>query len=224
MACAPLRGAAPRRRAAVRRRVLRCEGRSAPAGRVRSVRPVAGAAVGRAGRLRGAGAAVAAAAALLSLAACDPWHCSFESHGACVEFESPPADLEAARARMDRLLELELPFWNLHSLSGWRIQYRDTTEYVCYLATRNEGCTDYIQHTLSLHVPDDSGGCFEAAELLHELGHYKLGDPTHSNPRWKDVDAAFAGIVWDRPDAPAECRKRYQGIRLGMWPVGTDAL
>ena len=163
--------------------------------------------------------AVAAAA----LAACDPWHCSFESHGACVEFDHPPADLEAAKARVDRLLELELPFWDLHALSGWRIQYRDTSEYVCYLATRNAGCTDYIQKTLSVRVPDDSG-CFEAAELLHELGHYKLGDPMHANPRWRDVDAAFAGMVWDRPDAPAACVARYHDIRTGMWSVGVDHL
>ncbi len=165
------------------------------------------------------------AAAAATLCACEPWDCSFESHGACVEFESPaPADLEDAKARLDRLLELELAFWDLHSLSGWRIQYRDSKEYVCYLATRNEGCTDYLEKTLSVRVPDTSGGCFEAAELLHELGHYKLGDPMHANPRWRDVDATFAAMVWDRPDASQACVDRYEGVRAGMWQVATDHL
>lgn len=167
---------------------------------------------------------VLGAAAAAALCACDAWHCSFESHGACVEFADPPADLVATKARMDRLLDLELPFWDLHSLSGWRIQYRDTSEYVCYLATRNAGCTDYLHKTLSVRMPEGSGGCFEAAELLHELGHYKLGDPMHANPRWRDVDGAFAAMVWDRPDAPAECVERYHDIRAGMWAVSIDHL
>jgi hypothetical protein len=35
-----------------------------------------------------AGAIGVAVVALL--AACDPWRCEFTSHGACVEFETPP--------------------------------------------------------------------------------------------------------------------------------------
>ncbi len=118
------------------------------------------------------GAAVAA-----SLAGCDPWHCSFESHGACVEFDQPPADLEATKARVDRLLDLELPFWHLSSLSGWRIQYRETKDYVCYLATRNEGCTDYLEKTLFVRLPDGPDGCFEAAELLPRAGSLQARRP-----------------------------------------------
>lgn len=164
------------------------------------------------------------AAAAAALAGCDTWRCAFESHGACVEFDQPPADMAAAQARLDRLLELELAFWDLHTLSGWRIHYRETKEYVCYIATRNEGCTDYLEKTISVRLPDGSAGCFEAAELLHELGHYKLGDPMHANPRWKEVEAAFAAMVWDRPDAADECVNRYRGIHAGMWPVGTNHL
>ena len=160
-------------------------------------------------------------AAIAVFAGCAPWSCDFESHGACVEFVSePPTNLDAAKARLDRLLDLELPFWGLSSLKGWRIQYRDTAEYPCYLADRNDGCTDYIEKTLSVRLPQGRGrACFEAAELLHELGHYELGDPLHSNPRWQDVDAQFAHMVWDRPDAPPECVARYKGITTGMWPV-----
>lgn len=163
---------------------------------------------------------IAAVAALGgALAGCDPWRCDFESHGACIEFETDPPDLAAAQVRVDRLLDLELPYWNLHSLSGWRIQFRDGPEYVCYLATRNEGCTDYMTKTISVRVPVNSRGCFEAAELVHELGHYALGDPVHANPRWAGVDARFGPVVWDRPDAPEACVDRYKGNRFGMWPV-----
>jgi hypothetical protein len=169
----------------------------------------------------------ALAACLVALAAglggCDPWRCDFESHGACIEFETNPPHLDAARARVDRLLDLELPYWNLHSLSGWRIQFRESPEYVCYLATRNEGCTDYVNKTLSVRVPPESRDCFEAAELLHELGHYALGDPMHSAPGWKGVADQFAPIVWDRADAPGSCVRRYHGIREGMWPVNMDS-
>ncbi len=162
-------------------------------------------------------------AAALTLAGCDPWRCDFQSHGACVEFVRQPADLADAQRRVDRLLELELPYWGLANLDGWRIQYRDTAQYTCYLADRNDGCTDFVEKTLSVRLPQDVPDCFEAAELLHELGHYELGDPMHSSPRWDGVDAQFAGIVWDRPDAPPECVERFHGITSGVWTVRRDS-
>ena len=99
------------------------------------------------------------------------------------------------------------------------MQFRDSTHYVCYFASEDDGCTDYLQHTMSVVFPADAEGCFEASELLHELGHYALGDPMHANPRWSGLEAEFAPIVWDRPDAPDECVERYHGIRSGMWTV-----
>jgi hypothetical protein len=169
---------------------------------------------GRAGRR-----AIWACAAALTLAACDKWECDFHSHGACIEFVRDPPDLAEAQRRVDRVLDLELPYWGLSSLSGWRIQYRDTADYPCYFADRNDGCTDYVEQTLSVRLPQDAPGCLEAAELLHELGHFELGDPMHSNPGWDGVDAQFAPIVWDRPDAAPECVERYRGIQAGVWVV-----
>jgi hypothetical protein len=160
--------------------------------------------------------------AAAALCACAPWRCDFESRGACVEFTYDPGPLAQVKARMDRLLDLELPYWGLHAVSGWRIQFRTSQDYPCYFATRNEGCTDYVEKTISVRVPPDALGCFEASELLHELGHYRLGDPMHSNPLWEGVDAQFAGIVWDRPDAPPNCAERWAGIRAGVWPVRVD--
>jgi hypothetical protein len=169
-------------------------------------------------RRRAVRCAVAAAAALLS--SCEPWRCDFWTHGACIEFTYPAAP--DAQARVGRLLDLELPYWDLHKVSGWRIQLRTSPEYPCYFSARNDGCTDYIERTISVLVPPDSLDCFEASELLHELGHYALGDPMHTNARWAGVDAQFPAMVWDRPDAPASCVKRYAGIREGMWPVRVD--
>ncbi len=166
-----------------------------------------------------AGAAIWACGAAVALASCSPWNCDFYSHGACVEFPSPPANLGEAQTRMDRLLQLELPFWGLSSLSGWRIQYRDSADYPCYMVEKNDGCTDYAKNTMSVRLPPDAHDCFEAAELLHELGHYELGDPMHSNARWGDVEGQFAAMVWDRPDAPPSCVARYQAIVSGMWVV-----
>ncbi|MGC3996788.1 MAG: hypothetical protein QM767_04340 [Anaeromyxobacter sp.] len=173
-------------------------------------------------RKRWAGWAALAAGWLLC--GCDPWRCDFDSHGACIEFETDPPDLAAAKVRVDRILDLEMGYWNLHDLSGWRVLYRDSADYVCYLSTRNDGCTDYPNHTLSVLVPAEARDCFEAAELLHELGHYELGDPMHANPAWDGVDPRFAPFVWDRPDAPASCVDAYRGIRLGVWQVHRDAL
>jgi hypothetical protein len=75
---------------------------------------------------------------------------------------------------------------------------------------------------MSVRIPVGSDGCFEAAELLHELGHYALGDPMHSNDAWKGVDGAFARMVWDFEGAPAECVRRYEGITTGIWTVVPD--
>jgi hypothetical protein len=156
------------------------------------------------------------------LTACQPWSCDFESHGACIEFTRDPPDLEATRVRVDALLERELPFWGLSGLSGWRIQFRESTDHPCYLAALSEGCTDFIEKTLSIRVPPTADGCFEASELLHELGHYALGDPMHSNDAWTGVAAAFAPMVWDFPGAPPECVRRYKSVTTGMWTVTID--
>ncbi len=131
--------------------------------------------------------------------------------------------MDAARARVDALLDRELAFWGLSNLGGWRVQFRNDATYTCYFSSENEGCTDYVEHTLSVRVPPDADGCFEASELLHELGHYELGDPMHSNPKWGDVDAQFASIVWNRPDAPPECVERYGGIISGVWAVNYNS-
>jgi hypothetical protein len=172
--------------------------------------------VGTTARQRWGVVAVAAAAAL---SGCEPWHCDFYSHGACIEFTYDPGALDRVKPRVDRLLDLELPYWGLHELGGWRIQFRTTEQYLCYFSSTNEGCTDYAAHTLSVRVRPDALGCFEAAELQHELGHYALGDPQHVNGLWEGVPARFAPVVWDRPDAPGACIQRWGGIRTGMWTV-----
>ena len=162
------------------------------------------------------------AAAALLLAGCDPWKCDFYSHGACVEFTSDPPDLSAAHARVDALLDRELPFWGLAHLGGWRVQFRTRIDRPCYLAQESEGCTDFLEKTISVHIPSFAGGCFEAAELLHELGHYDLGDPMHSNPTWGGVSAAFAPMVWDYPGAPKDCVETFKGVTTGMWTVNIN--
>jgi hypothetical protein len=167
-------------------------------------------------------AAIAAACALAGPIGCAPWRCDFESHGACVEFTYDPGPLDEAKARVDRLLDLELPYWGLSGVSGWRIQFRTTADYECYFVPRNEGCTDYAEKTLSVRVRPDALGCFEASELLHELGHYALGDPMHSSPLWQGVSTQFAPVVWDRPDAPAACVARYHGLIDGGWSVNAN--
>ncbi len=169
------------------------------------------------------GAWLAVLAPLLGLSACSPWTCDFTSHGACIEFVTKPADMERTRVRVDALLDREMAFWGIASLAGWRVQFRDGLQYTCYFAARNEGCTDYVEQTLSVRIPPSSMGCFEAAELLHELGHYELGDPMHSNDKWKGVEAQFAPMVWNRADAPPECVERYGGITSGAWAVKLDS-
>ena len=148
--------------------------------------------------------------------------CDFESHGACVQFTYDATAIPDLRARVDRLLELEMAFWGVHALKGWTVQFRDTSHYDCYLNMTNSGCTNYFDQEMSVLADPAYGQCFESAPLLHELGHYTLGDPTHSDPRWRDVPGSFAAMVWDRPDAPAACVDRFQGVRDGMWPVHFD--
>jgi hypothetical protein len=168
------------------------------------------------------GKAVMVAAAAL-VAGCHDWHCDFWSHGACVEFSWDTRDIPGLQERVDALLERELPFWGLSQVSGWRVQFRTSQDHTCYFSTRDDGCTDYLEQTISVRVPTDALGCPEAAELLHELGHYALGDPMHVNDAWKGVPDQFAPIVWDRPDAPEACVDRYGGVRTGVWTVRTNS-
>jgi hypothetical protein len=162
----------------------------------------------------------AAGVSLVLLLGCDRLGgCDFQSHGACIQFTYDTSQVPDVKARVDRLLELEMPFWGLHAIEGWRIQFRDSPNYNCYLNLNNSGCTNYFDQEMSVWVESNFDGCFEAAPLLHELGHYTLGDPTHSDPRWHDVPGQFAPIVWDRPDAAASCKKRFDGVYTGMWSV-----
>jgi hypothetical protein len=162
-------------------------------------------------------AAVAAAALLGCAQQTGP--CLLESHGACVRFTYDVSAIPDLQARVDRLLELTMAYWGLHSLSGWAVQFRDTSRYNCYLNMNNSGCTNFFDREISVHVLPTYGECFEAAPLLHELGHYTLGDPAHSDAEWHGVSRLFAPVVWDRPDAPAACVDRFKGITTGMWPV-----
>ncbi len=159
---------------------------------------------------------------LLSGCSLQPGTCDLHSHGACVQFTYDASTIPNLQARMDRLLELEMAFWGLHAIDGWTIQFRDTTSYNCYLTMNNSGCTNFFSQEMSVYVAPSDGDCFEAAPLLHELGHYTLGDPTHSDPKWRDVPGQFAAIVWNRPDAAPSCIARFQGVTTGMWPVHFD--
>jgi hypothetical protein len=153
------------------------------------------------------------------LGGCGGGRCDVESHGACVEFTYDVSGVPDLQARVDRLLALELGYWGVPSLEGWKVQFRDTVEYQCALTQRTDGCTNWFRRELSVFVHPEAGGCFESAELLHELGHYTLRDPTHTDARWPALDAQFAAVVWDRPDAPADCRQRFHGVYRGMWTV-----
>jgi hypothetical protein len=156
---------------------------------------------------------------MLLAGGCAQGRCDFHSHGGCIEFTYDVSGIPDLQARVDKLLDLEMAFWDLHSLDGWKVQFRATQSYDCYLVMQNDGCTNYFLREMSVYVAVDADGCFESAELLHELGHFKLGDPTHSDAKWHDIDPQFAPIVWDRPDAADSCQLRYRGIFAGMWPV-----
>lgn len=149
--------------------------------------------------------------------------CLFESHGACIRFTYDVSAVPDLQARMDRLLELEMAVWGLRSLRGWTIQFRRSASYNCYLNMVNSGCTNFFDREMSVQVREEYGDCFEAAPLLHELGHYTLGDPAHSDAQWHDIPTRFADIVWNRPDAPASCVEEFQGVTTGMWPVNFNS-
>jgi hypothetical protein len=166
---------------------------------------------------------VLAALAVTALPGCmQQGVCEFKSHGACIQFTYDSSAAPDLQARMDRLLELEMAYWGLHSLGGWTVQFRNSPSYNCYLTLTNSGCTNFFDREMSVYVQPGYGDCFEAAPLLHELGHYTLGDPTHSDARWRGVPESFASMVWDRPDAAASCVQRFRGITTGVWPVNFD--
>ncbi len=168
------------------------------------------------------GGVVGASLAIVLAGCAQQGPCDFHSHGACVQFTYDYSGLKDVQGRIDRLLEHEMPFWGLHDIAGWTIQFRDTNQYNCYLVATNSGCTDYFERVMSVEVAPEYHDCFEAAQLLHEMGHYTLGDPTHSDARWHDVPGAFAQMVWNRSDAAPECVSTFKGVTTGMWPVHFD--
>ena len=148
---------------------------------------------------------------------CDPWHCDFESHGACVEFEQPPARPGGARRpRVDRAARpascrsgtsepLRAGASSTARRSGVRLLPRRAA---------TTGCTDYLEKTFSVRLPAGRGRLHRGGRAAPRARHYELGDPMHRTSAGRDVEAAVrADGVGPPRRGPRVRGRRYHGIR-----------
>lgn len=96
-----------------------------------------------------------------------------------------------ARPRLKRVLDLTSRYLGHRpeELSGMRLILRPGDTAPC----GNAGCCDWSSNTIT--VTTDTGNCIESLCIPHELLHYYIGDPEHSDPRWRQMNAFLPTLL-----------------------------
>jgi hypothetical protein len=127
------------------------------------------------------------------------------------------ADTDAAFARrpdfperIESTIDAALSYWggDWRALHGRSITLTDAPSVSCGGTASALGCYD---GDIRITTRDPGVGtfrCVEETTLVHEIGHAAIGDPTHQDPRWmqlEPIEAALSGRMGYTPDGEVEC-------------------
>ena len=118
---------------------------------------------------------------------------------------------QAAQARVDALLNRELPFWGLASLVGVADPVPGHRGPRLLPRRRERGLHRLRREDALDAHPADVGGLLRGVRAAPRARSLRARRSDALELRWGDVEGAFAPMVWDFPGAP-ECVKRYRGI------------
>jgi hypothetical protein len=93
-------------------------------------------------------------------------------------------------ARLENTIQAALDYWggDWTDLEGATLTITDAPTVSC-AGRQSLGC--YDQGALRVTTQDPSIGtfsCVESTVLVHEIGHAVIGDPSHEDPRWMEMD------------------------------------
>jgi hypothetical protein len=134
-----------------------------------------------------------------------------------VETTAPFASSADFPARVEDTLRVALRYWggewsNLRDVS---ITFSSEARVKCAGDGSALGCFDGDIH---LTTSDPGAGpyhCVEQTALVHEVGHAVIGDPTHEDPRWMELEPvrdALSGRVGYGEAGPTDC-----AIAVSVW-------
>ena len=165
--------------------------------------------------------------ALLALvtASCGGRQADFYVHDTAVvvDTSAPFASRPELPARIESTVAAALAYWggDWNDLSGRSITLSGEQYVACRGNERALGCYD---GDIRITTSDLSMGpfrCVEETVLVHEIGHAVIGDPTHDDPRWMQLEPvadALSGRIGYTADGEADCT-----IFVSVWrhPLGT---
>jgi hypothetical protein len=136
----------------------------------------------------------------------------FDVHGARVVVDSsaPFAQRADFPDRIESTIDAALGYWGggWQDLAGKSITLTDAPYVTCGGKASSLGCYD---GDIRLTTRDPGIGTFHCVEetvLVHEVGHAVLGDRTHEDPRWmqlEPVEVALSGRTGYTADGEVDC-------------------
>jgi hypothetical protein len=94
------------------------------------------------------------------------------------------------RARLESTIDVALQYWGgtWAALDGKTITFASDRHVRCEGSTAAMGCYDGSIRVSTRDVATVFN-CVEETVLVHEIGHAVIGDPQHTDPRWRDFGA-----------------------------------
>lgn len=114
-------------------------------------------------------------------------------HGASVYLDTaaPFASAPDFEARLESTLAAALTYWGggWERLAGYEVTFTDDARVPCGAGVAL-GCIEGRSIRLTTQDPSLGGfACVEQTVLVHEVGHAVIGDPSHQDPRWMEMEA-----------------------------------
>ena len=140
-------------------------------------------------------------------------------HGARVYLDTaaPFASAPDFEARLESTLAAALAYWGggWDHLSGFSVTFTDDARVPCGDGVAL-GCIDGRSIRLTTRDPALGGfACVEQTVLVHEVGHAVVGDPSHQDPRWmemEEISDALSGRTGYTPQGEEPCT-----IYVSVW-------
>ena len=134
-----------------------------------------------------------------------------------VDTDAPFAQREEFPARVEDVIAISLAYWGgaWDDLRGRELTFSTGPYVACAGAARASGCFDGAIRVATWDPGVGTVDCVEQTVLVHEIGHAILGDATHRDARWMELEPvadALAGRVGFGPDGVTSCT-----VHVALW-------
>ncbi|MGC3996260.1 MAG: hypothetical protein QM767_01475 [Anaeromyxobacter sp.] len=136
--------------------------------------------------------------------------------------DAPFASRPDLPGRVESTIDAALQYWggSWTQLEGTALTLTGAEKVPCNGGTAL-GCYDGDIEVTTVDPGTGTFSCVEATVLVHEIGHAVLGDASHTDPRWMQMDEV-AKALGDRPGYAAHGEVPCE-IHVSVWrhPLGS---